>query len=475
MRDKIDPDVLTMPSAYTPTSELNTRASALPGTQEPELRTQDSALSTQSSSSVLRIVRVIDRLNIGGPAKHVVWLSSGLETAEFESTLITGTVPPGEGDMSYFASDNGVEPIVVKQMSRELGARDLLVIAKLARLFFRLRPDVVHTHKAKAGAAGRVAAMIYKWATPSALLLRPRSCRVVHTYHGHIFHSYYGRAKTRLFVAIERALARFCTDRIVVISEQQRREICEAFGVGRSEQFRVIPLGIDIAEEAAPVAPAEFRREIGASPDDVLVGIVGRLCEVKNHSMFLEAAARLIQETSLTNVRFVVIGDGHLRSRLEERASALGVSDRVLFTGFRADVQTLYSELDIVALTSLNEGTPLTLIEAMNRGVPVVSTEVGGVPDIMGAHIETHEGFSAWDHGLTARTLDVEGFAAAVRYLVERDDLRREMGERGRQFVRDHLSRERLVSDITELYRDLSGRPNVASSKNRAVFDVVGE
>src|SRR5262249_5980286 len=142
---------------------------------------------------------------------------------------------------------------------------------------------------------------------------------------------------------------------------------------------------------------------------EVLVGIVGRLCEVKNHSMFLEAAARLIKESALKNVRFVVVGDGHLRRLLESLASDLGISNRVVFTGFRTDVQALYAELDIVALTSLNEGTPLTLIEAMNRGVPVVATEVGGVPDIMGAHTGSREGFTIRDHGLTTRTLDVEG------------------------------------------------------------------
>jgi len=414
-------------------------------------------------------------LNIGGPAKHVVWLTSGLKADEFESTLITGTIPPGEGDMSYFAADNGVEPIVVKQMSRELGVRDLVVIARLARLFFRLRPDVVHTHKAKAGAAGRIAAMIYKWATPAALVLRPRSCRIVHTYHGHIFHSYYGPAKTRLFIAIERALARFCTDRIVVISEQQRREIREVFRVGRSEQFRVIPLGIDIVASPAAVAPGAFRREIGAASADVLIGIVGRLCEVNNHSMFLEAAARLIRDAAVSDVRFVVIGDGHLRGRLESLASDLGISDRVVFTGFRGDVQTLYSELDIVALTSLNEGTPLTLIEAMSQGAPVVATEVGGVSDIMGAHAESREGFSIWDHGLTTRTLDVDGFARAVSYLAQRPEMRREMGERGRQFVREHLSRERLVSDITEFYRSLSAAPRFANANTETVLDAAGE
>src|SRR5215471_5788830 len=199
----------------------------------------------------IRVVRIIDRLNIGGPAKHVVWLTAELRKPGFETTLVTGTVPPGEGDMAYFADEAGVEPVVVKQMSRELSLRDTVVIAKLLCIFWKLRPDIVHTHKAKAGAAGRVAATLYKWLTPSALWLRPRRCRVVHTYHGHIFHGYYGRAKTRLFLGIERAMARFCTDRIIAISPQQRAEINGRFKIGRADQYQVIPLGIDLGEGSA--------------------------------------------------------------------------------------------------------------------------------------------------------------------------------------------------------------------------------
>ena len=138
----------------------------------------------------IRVIRIIDRLNIGGPAKHVAWLAAGLNSDEFETTLIAGTVPPGEGDMSYFARELGITPLAVKEMSRELSFRDALVIAKLVRQFFKLKPQIVHTHKAKAGAVGRVAAMIYNWLTPSALWLKPRRCMIAHTYHGHIFHSY---------------------------------------------------------------------------------------------------------------------------------------------------------------------------------------------------------------------------------------------------------------------------------------------
>ena len=195
----------------------------------------------------MKIVRVIARLNVGGPAKHVVWLTKGLSLPQFDSLLIAGTVPSGEEDMSYFATEMGVEPVFVPEMSREVSFKDALTVWKLYRLFRREQPDIVHTHTAKAGTVGRLAGLLYRWLTPGTLLGRPRQCRFVHTYHGHIFHSYYGPVKTRAFLTIEKILARLSTDRIVVISEQQRREIHEEFAVGRSGQFAVIPLGLDLS------------------------------------------------------------------------------------------------------------------------------------------------------------------------------------------------------------------------------------
>ncbi len=405
-----------------------------------------------STPSRLRVVRIIDRLNIGGPAKHVVWLTAGLNSDEFETTLITGVKPADEGDMTYFAREAGVEPMVIKEMSRELGPRDIIVIGKLLRAFWKLKPDIIHTHKAKAGAAGRIAALLYRWLTPSALLLRPRRCKVAHTFHGHIFHSYYGKAKTRFFVAIERALARLCTDRIVVISEQQRREICERYKVGRPGQFHVIPLGIDFDEMNKN--GESLRSELRLTDDKPIIGIVGRLCEVKNHSMFLEAAAQVMRESngSHNSPHFVIIGDGHLRSALEEQSNELGLSSAVTFTGFREDAPSLYREMDVLALTSLNEGTPLTMIEAMRCARAVAATEVGGVADLMGERRAEREGFTIWDHGVTVASRDTAAMARALSFLIERPELRREMGERGRAFVTKRMSRERLIGDIRQMY-----------------------
>jgi len=411
----------------------------------------------------IRVVRIIDRLNIGGPAKHVTWLTAGLNPERFETTLITGVVPAGEGDMSYFARAAGVSPLVIEEMSRELSLGDMVVIFKILRELFRLKPHIVHTHKAKAGAVGRVATLIYKWLTPSALWLRPRKVGVVHTYHGHIFHSYYGAAKTRIFIAIERALARFGSDRIVAISEAQRDEICRKFKVGSFEQFLVIPLGIDFDEIRGRAG--RLREETGVGPEGALIGVVGRLCEVKNHAMLIESAAKLRAEN--VNAHLAVVGDGHLRAELEAQARAAGVAGSVTFTGFRDDAASLYADFDIAALTSLNEGTPLTLIEAMGCGCAVAATEVGGVVDLMGGRRETLDGFTVWDHGVTAPSRGVAAFANGLRYLIERPRLRREMGERGRDFVSSRLSKERLIGDIDDLYSDLSAEINRVAPKTQ--------
>jgi glycosyltransferase involved in cell wall biosynthesis len=431
----------------------------------------------------MKVVRIIARLNVGGPAKHVAWLTAATRRAGLESELVAGTVPPGEDDMSYFAAQQGVEPIIVAEMSREVSPKDALTVWKLYRLFRRLRPDIVHTHTAKAGTVGRVAGVLYRWLTVSALVGRPRACRFVHTYHGHIFHSYYGQLKTLLFLTIERLLALTATDRIVVISRQQFREIHEQFGVGRARQFKVIPLGLDLEAFANWRGRREAARaELGAGADELLVGIVGRLTEIKNHKLFLEAAAMYLERHAATTgaahevgerkarrVRFVVVGDGHLREELERQAHALGIAERVTFTGLRNDPENFYAALDVVALTSLNEGTPLTLIEAMANARPVVATAVGGVVDLLGdafvvgslsrgdgkKNLADTSGYTFCERGVRVRTNDAAAFCEALAQIVADEELRGEMGERGQSFVAEHYSKERLVADVLNLYGEL--------------------
>jgi glycosyltransferase involved in cell wall biosynthesis len=402
----------------------------------------------------MKILRIIARLNVGGPARHVVWLSAGLKDRGYETLLVAGVPPEGEDDMSYVAAAAGIEPLIVPEMSREIPVRDFVTAWKLYRLMLRERPRLVHTHTAKAGGVGRAAGIMYRWLTPSALIGRPRHCLFVHTYHGHVFHSYYGRPKTKIFLTIEKILARM-TDRIIVISEQQRREINEDFHLGRVEQFAVIPLGIDLNVYADWQARrTKLREEISASDDDLIIGIVGRLTEVKNHRLFLEAAA-LLKKISTERLKFVVIGDGALRSQLESQARQLGIANDVVFLGTRDDPENFYPALDVVALTSLNEGTPLSVIEGMANARPVIATGVGGVVDLLGQEVEAFDGYTICERGIRVRSGDAQGFANGMKRLVDDAALRDELGACGREFVLKNYSKERLLNDIENLYAEL--------------------
>jgi glycosyltransferase involved in cell wall biosynthesis len=393
----------------------------------------------------MKIFRIIARLNVGGPARHVVWLTKYLP----ETILVTGTVPEGEEDMSYFADENGIEPIFIPEMSRELSPKDAISLLKVFRQMWKQKPDIIHTHTAKAGTVGRIAGLLYK-------LLSFRKVKIIHTFHGHVFHSYYGKRKTQVFLLIEKTLARFATDKIITISEQQRKEICEGFKVGKSQQFTVIPLGIDL-EKFSKVDEKRniLRDELGVKSDEILVGLVGRLTEIKNISMFLKVAKIIKENPSETKFKFVIIGDGNVGESLREEAKSLNLEDFVIFTGNRNDADIFYAGLDIVGLTSLNEGTPLSLIEAMANGKSVISTEVGGVVDLLGKVEKEENGYKICERGISVKSNDAENFAKGLTFLTENTKLREKFSKDSKLFVNNCYSKERLITDIGNLYKNL--------------------
>jgi glycosyltransferase involved in cell wall biosynthesis len=397
----------------------------------------------------MKIFRIIARLNVGGPSRHVVWLTKGLQNEEFQSLLATGTVPVGEEDMSYFADENGVEPFFIEQMSRELSPKDIISLWKVFVKILQEKPDIIHTHTAKAGTVGRIAGFLYRW-------LFWRKVKIVHTFHGHVFHSYYGKRKTQIFLIIERVLAKCATDKIITISNQQFKEIHEEFGVGKKDQFQVIPLGIDLDKFSDSIAKRNILRDqINIRNDEILVGLVGRLTEIKNHALFLKVIQLYLKQTAISNLRFAIIGDGHLRKPLEEEAKKQGIEDKLVFIGHRNDVDVIYAGLDIVALTSLNEGTPLSLIEAMASGKCVISTEVGGVVDLLGSIITEKSSFSVRERGISVESDNAEVFVEGLCYLANNVNLQRQFGENGLKFVHNNYSKERLLNDIAGLYRKI--------------------
>lgn len=399
----------------------------------------------------LRIARIIARLNVGGPARHVTWLTQAFNDERFTSVLITGKVPPGEQDMTYFANAAGVRPVVVDEMSRAISWRDAIVVWRLFRLLREFGPDVVHTHTAKAGTVGRAAALLYRMTTR-------RRCAIVHTFHGHVFHSYYGRLATSLFLLIERCLARF-TDRIIVLSPRQLEEINGTFRIGRPAQFRVVPLGLDLASFRSDDESRDVRSELGIEHDAFVVGTVGRLTEVKDYPFFLTAAARWIEANPARahRLRFVLVGDGHLRQELEALAASLGIGERVVFAGSRSDPETFYRAFDAFVLTSRNEGTPLTMLEAMASRLPVLSTRVGGVPDLVGECGSVRDGVSICERGLLIESGDAAAFANAISMLLDDPAMRRSHAAAGCDFVQAHHGKDRLLRDLARLYDELAG------------------
>jgi glycosyltransferase involved in cell wall biosynthesis len=381
-------------------------------------------------------------MNVGGPARHVIWLCEGMQDSEFESRLVTGAVCDGEIDMVQEARDAAIAVTFVGEMSRALSWRDVLVIGRLVAICRAFQPDVIETHTSKAGMTGRVAGVIYR-------LLARRPCRLVHTYHGFVFRGFYGRSMSSAIVLIERLLARI-TDSLIVLSERQLSDLRDVYRIGREDQYRVIPLGLDVDSVLQP--PERSLRDELAIPGRVLVtGIVGRLTEVKNHALFLDVVASFDDQSAT----FLVIGEGQLREQLEARAAALGVTGRVRFLGNRSDREVFYAALDLLIVTSISEGTPMAILEAMAAGVPVLSSAVGGVPDLLGPVETTVDGVSIAERGVLVPSGDRDAFVRALSLLHGDAALRARLVKRGRTFVRDGFGKERLVRDMRSLYQEL--------------------
>jgi glycosyltransferase involved in cell wall biosynthesis len=395
---------------------------------------------------MVKVLRVIARLNVGGPAIHTILLSSELNKGgRFSDVLVCGNVSESEGDMSYLAKEKGVKPVVVNSLGRDISfAKDIKAFLEIFSVIRRERPDIVHTHTAKAGALGRLAAII------AGVPVK------VHTFHGHVFDGYFSPAKARAFISIEKVLGYF-TDKVITVSERVKEDVIDRLKVVGAEKSAVIPLGLELDQfRGCEARKGELRKKLGLSADVLLVGIVGRLVPIKNHKMFLEVAAKVVGLKPDIDVRFLIVGDGELRVGLEEYAAKLGLKERVMFTGWAEDLPSVYSDLDIVAMTSLNEGTPVSIIEALAAGRAVVSTDVGGVGDLLTDGV----------NGALVKANDVEAFADKLLELMKDKTARAALGNRGREFVRQRYSKARLVKDVTELYEECLRKKNVKTGRS---------
>jgi len=383
----------------------------------------------------VKVLRVIARLNMGGPALHVAYLTAGLRERGYATTLVAGSLARGEDSMAFVADGLGVDVERVEELQREISPlRDVFAMVRLARIIRRVRPHILHTHTAKAGAIGRFAALLAGDARPPI---------IVHTFHGHVLRGYFGPLRSRMFAALERVLARSTTC-LVAVSPQVRDDLVR-LGVAPEEKFIVIRLGIELEDrvDSDTDGRAETRRLLGIPSEAFTVGWIGRMTGIKRTDDVLLAFKRL--RARGVDARLCMVGDGPDRAAIERRAHDLGIVRDTLFLGYQESVAPFYAAFDAFILPSANEGTPVTAIEALAAGRPVVATRVGGVPDVV------RDG----EDGFLVEAGDVEALAERLASLAADPGLRERMGAAGRGRVLPRYAVARLVDDVDRLYRSL--------------------
>lgn len=392
-----------------------------------------------------KIARIITRLDLSGPARHVCSLTADLDRREYASWLICGRAAENEHDGSAIAAAAGIRPIYIDGLRRGFGWHDLIACATIHRLLTRIDPAIVATHTAKAGALGRAVGF---W----RCMAQRKRVRLVHTFHGHVFHHYFSSPVTRAFVAIERRLASL-TDMIITVSPTIRRQLIEEYRIAAAGKVRVVPLGFDFSWREGLVAERGWlRAKLGIGDATVLIGTVGRLAKIKNNALMLRAFAQMIRKQAI-DAHLAVIGDGDQLENLQNLAHELGVDDRVTFCGWVLERERIFSDLDVTCLSSQNEGTPVSIIESLAAGVPVVATRVGGVADVMSDPMD----------GELVQSGDEEALATALAKIARG---RRVIAAARSAAVCQKYSISRMVKDIESLYEEVlqlrASRPEAA-------------
>jgi len=400
-----------------------------------------------SSAPTMKVAHVITRLNVGGATVQVMLATQALCERQHRAVLMSGELYPNEGSMHYLADALGLRVVNIPGLRRQCGLGDLAALWQLIRVFRRERPEIVHTHTAKAGALGRVAALL------TGVPVR------VHTFHGNVFDGYFAWPLGWTIRCVERVLARF-TDYLITVSESQRLQLAETYRIAPANKIVSIPLALDMTRFVEHnAAKGRFRASLGCPANEVLVGWVGRLACVKAPELLLDCARRV---GTNGGCRFVMVGDGELRAACEQGIQKLGLESQLTMVGWQRELGAIYADLDLVVLTSKNEGTPVTLLEAMAAGRPFVATDVGCVRDlVVGAPVQ-RDGFEIFDNGILVPAGNAQALAEAMRYMTGNLQLRRAMGRKGREFVESRFSPERLATDLEQLYGNLLGSKRAA-------------
>jgi glycosyltransferase involved in cell wall biosynthesis len=385
----------------------------------------------------IKIVRIINRFSIGGPTFNVTYLTRYLPD-EYETILVGGVPERGETDSFHILRFNGIEPVIIPELSKAVNPmNDRKAYHKIKKIIEEFKPDIVHTHASKSGLIGRLAANSLN--VPI----------VLHTFHGHVFHSYFGKLKTELVIRLERHLAKISTG-IIAISETQKHELTKVYKIAPENKVEIVPLGFDLSSFVSSRKKNRdiIRQKLGLEDGEVAIALVGRLVPIKDHDFFLDVIQQLVKRTS-RKIHVFIVGDGEERGRIERRVESLKQEGcKIVMTSWILDVAEFNGGMDIICLTSKNEGTPVSLIEAQATGLPVVSTDVGGVKDIV----------ANGQAGFIVEKGDLSEYVAKLQILVENDALRENYGKFGQQYVLDYFNYNRLISNMDRYYKSLLNR-----------------
>jgi glycosyltransferase involved in cell wall biosynthesis len=403
-------------------------------------------------SQPYRILRLINRFNLGGPTYNVTYLTRYL-APEFETMLVGGMKDASEASSEFILQQNGLNPIIIPEIRRSISPlNEVTAYRKIKKLIEEFKPHIVHTHASKAGFLGRMAAF---------------SCNVpitVHTFHGHVFHSYFNGFQTSVYKNIERYLAKRTTA-LVTLSELQKHELADIHRIASASKFHIIPLGFDLEKfwTNKEVKRKAFRDKYCIADNEIATGIIGRLVPVKNHKLFLKAF-QMAKVNAKNKMKAFIIGDGEMREELMEYCKEIGLSftsrtdlhpdHAVFFTSWIQEADIAMAGVDIVALSSLNEGTPVSLIEAQAAGKPIVSTQTGGIENVV----------IPGDTALLSPVGDAQAFAENLQILVNNPELRKKLSQNGLNFVKDRFHYSALVKNMGSLYHKLLEANNVRAT-----------
>ncbi len=391
-----------------------------------------------------KVLRIINRFNLGGPTFNAALLTKYM-SPDYETILIGGKEQESEESSNFILENLGITSVLIDEMQRDIGLKnDRYAYKKIKKIIQEFKPDIIHTHASKAGAIGRTAGIAYGKA------------KMVHTFHGHVFHSYFGKVKTNVYKNIERALA-LKTDKIIAISEIQKQELSKEFKICPENKIEVIPLGFELDKFNTNLEKKrkDFRSKYNLDEDELAIGIIGRLVPIKNHKLFIDSIHQLKQKTN-KRIRAFIVGDGDERENLKSYCKEIGLDcmngeftgiekPSLHFTSWIKEVDVVNAGMDIIALSSLNEGTPVSLIEAQAANKPIVSTRVGGVANIVKEN----------ETALLAANNDLDQFTKQLHQLTEDDQLRKSLSENGWDFVNQKFHYSRLVDDMKSLYQSL--------------------